>query len=351
MKGVAGVPGNLYNLWNSQNTMNPNVPEAMYLTNTYQGHYKPDLSNYWSSLCIDKVKVGIFNNGVEKANIIFDATGSNKNNWFDPSKIISSTWTDIKYAPKNLFSLLGDPSVGHQFTASSSGSGCNTQGWIMVSTQNNCPWEQGSAKPAFYYAPGQNMANWNTVTPGSGDVFAILAHPNCNGVGPTLPTQTIVHNSEFCIYKNNIYNQSATWQDGCQYNCSCEDAKTGFYKCQDLCPVWNNLPTGCTLVKKPGECCSQPDCPGINFGQNNMTDTCFYGGKYYHEGETWKDGCKYQCTCQDGKTGFYQCQTLCLNWNLPNVCHLDPAPAGKCCEVPVCPSNVQLQYPPGYVQN
>lgn len=55
MKGVAGVPGDLYNLWHGTGTMNPNVPEAMYLTSTYPGHYKPDLSNYWNSLCIDKV--------------------------------------------------------------------------------------------------------------------------------------------------------------------------------------------------------------------------------------------------------------------------------------------------------
>ena len=55
MKGVAGVPGDLYNLWHGTGTMNPNVSEAMYLTNTFPGHYKPDLSNYWSSLCIDKV--------------------------------------------------------------------------------------------------------------------------------------------------------------------------------------------------------------------------------------------------------------------------------------------------------
>ena len=55
LKGVAGVPGNLYQLWNSKNTINANVPEAMYLTSTYPGHYKPDYSNNWNSLCIDKV--------------------------------------------------------------------------------------------------------------------------------------------------------------------------------------------------------------------------------------------------------------------------------------------------------
>ena len=65
------------------------------------------LSNVTNLFHFIKVKVAIFNNGVEKANIIFDATGADKNSWFEPSRIISSTWTDIKYAPKNLFSLLG----------------------------------------------------------------------------------------------------------------------------------------------------------------------------------------------------------------------------------------------------
>lgn len=55
MKGVSGVPGDLYTLWSGTGTANENVPEAMYLTNQYPGHYKPDISNYWSSMCIDKV--------------------------------------------------------------------------------------------------------------------------------------------------------------------------------------------------------------------------------------------------------------------------------------------------------
>ena len=59
MKGVAGVPGDLYNLWSTSRTENQNVPEAIYLTSTYPGHYKPDLSNYWSSLCIDKVAYSV----------------------------------------------------------------------------------------------------------------------------------------------------------------------------------------------------------------------------------------------------------------------------------------------------
>jgi hypothetical protein len=36
------------------------------------------------------VKVAIYNNGVEKANIVFNAIGANKDSWFDKSRIISN---------------------------------------------------------------------------------------------------------------------------------------------------------------------------------------------------------------------------------------------------------------------
>lgn len=55
MKGVSGVPGDLYQIWSGTGTMNTNIPQAQYLTSQYKGHYKPDLSNHWSQLCVDKV--------------------------------------------------------------------------------------------------------------------------------------------------------------------------------------------------------------------------------------------------------------------------------------------------------
>lgn len=54
MKGVAGVPGDMYQIWTSPATMNTNNPQAMYLTNTFKGHYKTDLSQ-WNSMCLDRV--------------------------------------------------------------------------------------------------------------------------------------------------------------------------------------------------------------------------------------------------------------------------------------------------------
>lgn len=54
-----------------------------------------------------QVKVAIYNNGVEKANIVFNAVGADKNNWFDKSRVISSTYTDIQNAPSEFFSMIG----------------------------------------------------------------------------------------------------------------------------------------------------------------------------------------------------------------------------------------------------
>ncbi|KAJ8302983.1 hypothetical protein KUTeg_019379 [Tegillarca granosa] len=303
MKGVAGVPGDLYTIWNSPNTVNAHVPQAMYLNAIFPGHFKPDLSNHWNSLCIDRVKVAIYNKGVEKANIIFDATNTDKNGWFDPSRIISSTYSDIKNAPKQFFSMLGDVSSGREFYMNSqSSSSCNTYGWIMVATQNGCPFENSAGnKPSFLYAPGNTVANFGMCT--------ATASPQSTGM---------VGYTNACIYSDNkIYHQGESWVDGCQYNCTCTDAKSGRYTCRDLCPSYTQLPQGCKLA--------------------------------HLHGSTWNDGCDYKCTCVDGSHGRYECSARCYTWNLPNVCTLQQPAAGMCCPTPQCPSNVIIQYPPGYI--
>ncbi|KAJ8321561.1 hypothetical protein KUTeg_000886 [Tegillarca granosa] len=76
---------------------------------------------------------------------------------------------------------------------------------------------------------------------------------------------------------------------------------------------------------------------------------CVYKGVVHKQGETWKDGCTYKCTCADGLTGKYTCTGICLQWNLPDSCSMNPPAPGKCCKTPNCPSNVQVQYPDGYV--
>ncbi|GFO24026.1 collagen alpha-5(vi) chain [Plakobranchus ocellatus] len=155
-----------------------------------------------------------------------------------------------------------------------------------------------------------------------------------------------------CYYNGKTYQQGATWQDGCQYNCTCENAQTGFYKCIERCPTYPVLPNGCSLQTRPGKCCREPACVGadgsITWGISQSSG-CLYKGQVYLQGAKWDDGCDYKCTCVDGSTGQHQCTNKCYTWNLPPICSLDPPAAGKCCQTPNCPSNVQIQYPPNYV--
>lgn len=37
---------------------------------------------------------------------------------------------------------------------------------------------------------------------------------------------------------------------------------------------------------------------------------CVYKDHVYQQGETWKDGCTYSCTCHDAATGKYACTGL-----------------------------------------
>ena len=34
---------------------------------------------------------------------------------------------------------------------------------------------------------------------------------------------------------------------------------------------------------------------------------CVYNGKSYTQGQTWQDGCQYDCECVDAMTGQYRC--------------------------------------------
>jgi hypothetical protein len=37
---------------------------------------------------------------------------------------------------------------------------------------------------------------------------------------------------------------------------------------------------------------------------------CVYNNKIYNQGDSWTDGCKYNCTCTDARNGNYQCVEL-----------------------------------------
>ncbi|XP_063443274.1 uncharacterized protein LOC134723646 isoform X2 [Mytilus trossulus] len=81
---------------------------------------------------------------------------------------------------------------------------------------------------------------------------------------------------------------------------------------------------------------------------SSQLNSCYYKGNSYQQGEHFTDGCDYKCVCEDASTGRYVCHSMCYQWSLPDVCQLNPAAPGKCCQTPSCPSYIQINYPSGY---
>ena len=73
--------------------------------------------------------------------------------------------------------------------------------------------------------------------------------------GPTTPP------SPMCSHKGKEYKTGDVWQDGCEQNCTCVDATLNAVQCVALCPSEKNLPYGCYIDKKPGQCCGELTCP------------------------------------------------------------------------------------------
>ncbi|VDI05046.1 Hypothetical predicted protein [Mytilus galloprovincialis] len=267
MKGVTGVetyhPGvtDLFELWNSTKTINEFQQEAKALTPNFPGHYKPILSNNWTFLCLDKVRVSIYKNGVEKAFMLFNATGTDKMSWFTPSRIIDSSWVDLQSSTKQYFAMSQDPDFLREFYASQNADKfkCDSTGWMFISTANRCFMETDK-KPAFYYAPGQSSAHWGYTKAGVGDVFTIQGHSTCPD-NVSLPT--VISTGSGCLYKGSMYHQGDSWEDGCVYNCTCDDEQSGHFSCHDLCPMYDHLPKICKVVIPNGQCCGHVECSPV----------------------------------------------------------------------------------------
>ncbi|KAJ8309560.1 hypothetical protein KUTeg_014434 [Tegillarca granosa] len=98
-KATAGVVPSGYNdimsFYQASGSLNDDdATERVTLTTSGTSYKSPILDN-WSNHAISAVRLSVFKDGQEKQHIVFDATGKNKNNWMDCTKILYSSYTDI----------------------------------------------------------------------------------------------------------------------------------------------------------------------------------------------------------------------------------------------------------------
>lgn len=79
-----------------------------------------------------------------------------------PSKTGVKLQVNKNFASKGIVAICSDTNTGREFLMSQhSNTQCDTYGWIMISTQNNCPFEASAGgKPAFLYSPGQTSSHF-----------------------------------------------------------------------------------------------------------------------------------------------------------------------------------------------
>lgn len=79
-----------------------------------------------------------------------------------PSKTDVKLQVNKNFASKGIVAICSDTNTGREFLMSQhSNTQCDTYGWIMISTQNNCPFEASAGgKPAFLYSPGQTSSHF-----------------------------------------------------------------------------------------------------------------------------------------------------------------------------------------------
>ena len=329
MKGVANVSGDLYALWSHQGGLNQNNPLANHLTAQYPGHYKSYLADNFGSCNFEKVRVSIWNEGLERGYIVFNAHGATKQNVFDSSRIITSTWDDVR--SQSVFSLPKNQVTGREFNFAQSSS-CTGNGWMYVSTTSNCSYATGTN--TFYFSPTTNSVTFDNMI--KGDVISVMAQGgNCGHSGVTNSPPSLS-----CMWLNQNHSIGSNWNESCNIQCEClliNNTKPAV-RCKDMCPNYD-LPANCKMETVPGECCKKPVCSGC---VDSVDKT-----KVYAVNETWRVGCENDCICKDG--GAITCNQVCLNFNIPDsIKHLCTYPTpcpGKCCAKPDCGAGVQINIP------
>ncbi|XP_052081841.1 uncharacterized protein LOC127719653 isoform X2 [Mytilus californianus] len=152
-----GGNGSAYNLFMSGDSLNVNDEEAMSLhcSNPSRKHFKSDIVNNWSTNGIDQVRVSVYVNGIEQIFLLFNGSKTNKTNWFDESRLMNSSYSDLNEQTNvSFFSVDGisgnaDDSVGNYsrrfYIRNETTGNCETSdyGWLFVGDElGNCDYER-----------------------------------------------------------------------------------------------------------------------------------------------------------------------------------------------------------------
>ncbi|KAK0064520.1 hypothetical protein Bpfe_006179 [Biomphalaria pfeifferi] len=150
------------------------VGKSMNCSNHYRNN---EILNNWKG--ISNVTFAIYKDNVKVKQVVFNAAGSNYMSWYEKGRVLDSSWSDLKSATANYFSIVGhqDGGLRRTFFMNHYYSTCAVDvGWFVAldANQGGCEWEKNDGFPAFKYAAGDQRVNWNTAGVGVADYIAIF---------------------------------------------------------------------------------------------------------------------------------------------------------------------------------
>ena len=93
----------------------------------------------------------LYERGNEVVSLNFNATGTNRLNWFSQANLLSSPWNDLTRTIGLLFFNMNG-GWNRYFEITKSYGGCSADvGWLVI-TGGDCPWETRISIPSIQYS-------------------------------------------------------------------------------------------------------------------------------------------------------------------------------------------------------
>ncbi|OWF56765.1 Hemicentin-1 [Mizuhopecten yessoensis] len=311
-KGVDLSPATgVYDLWTGTYTLNEyNDTDTAFSFAASTMPFKSSVVDNWSSYYFKAVRVSFYVTGEEKAFVVFDAHGTDKNSWFNCEKILYTSWPDVnRYANRDYCSIVGDSAKNRRmFMASSYGDTCSTDsGWfgVVEDSTTTCSWEQKTSRPFAIYSDTTSLENFDDMA--VADVFAISMSKDsiCDIVecenGGTCYDWGARYRC-FCdgyFYGwlcQNLDGNWTTWTDwsACSTSCYAIGTQYRYRNCTEPAPVGHGLDCGYPDLEVQ-TCVPDHDvCPEYNTGNlfesKNYTMICPVGFYIYVDDAYYGDG-------------------------------------------------------------
>ncbi|KAJ7321483.1 hypothetical protein OS493_034837 [Desmophyllum pertusum] len=176
-KVVSGVDKKVWDVYNSAQASAEFVTAALDITNQHHDHYKNRVVMNWDNFNPSQAKVILYEGAVAKKSLVFDASGTDKLNWYSEAKLSTSSCLISRQKQKNLFSIRAD--VAEPTAEVFSLTGTTVAVGLMPVGGNCCCMvlvgKQPSRRNKVLYSKLSTYTNWNTnANVGVADVLAVF---------------------------------------------------------------------------------------------------------------------------------------------------------------------------------